>query len=74
LLQTYKNYDGGFGLKKGQESHAGAVYLTLKILAKYNTTLTSNDSHKLLKWIVNKQEMGFSGRPHKCNKQNYKNY
>lgn len=62
-----KNYDGGFGLGPKQESHAGAIFLSLKIFERFQISLPRPDTQTLLRWILNKQDLGFSGRPHKCN-------
>lgn len=61
-----KNYDGGFGLSPKKESHSGGIYLSLKLIKFFNISEDQIiNKPKLIKWLVNKQDMGFSGRVNK---------
>ncbi len=57
FIMSCYNYDGGFGLLPGQESHGGACYTaiaSLVLLGKLNV-LTDNQKNKLGRWCLRRQ-------------------
>ena len=64
-IKKYQNYDGGFGLKMKRESHAGATNLALKMFSMFDSLYQVPFRDRILKWLVNKQDIGLSGRVNK---------
>jgi geranylgeranyl transferase type-1 subunit beta len=67
FVRSCMNYDGGFGLSPGQESHGGAAYVAYAslVLMQMESTLSAPEKRSLVKWCLRRQSGGFQGR---CNK------
>ena len=69
FIMSCWNYDGGFGLCPGQESHGGAAYVgyaALVLMEKQDEAMTPGQKQKLGSWCLRRQSTGgFQGR---CNK------
>lgn len=65
-LVKCQNYDGGFGLMEGCESHAGQVFTAVAALKILNA-LDRIDTDSLGYWLSERQDPsgGFNGRPEK---------
>ena len=70
IMQCF-NFDGGFGLIPGSESHAAQVFTcvgALAIMNKLDLLDVENKKVKLIDWLTERQVLpsgGFNGRPEK---------
>uniref|UniRef100_A0A1I7UUE5 Terpenoid cyclases/protein prenyltransferase alpha-alpha toroid n=1 Tax=Caenorhabditis tropicalis TaxID=1561998 RepID=A0A1I7UUE5_9PELO len=70
FLKNSINIDGGIGQAPGDESHGGSTFCAIASLALSNRlwteeVLTRRDIDRLIRWGIQKQEIGFHGRAHK---------
>ncbi|KAF1765817.1 hypothetical protein GCK72_005770 [Caenorhabditis remanei] len=70
FLKSSLNIDGGIGQAPGDESHGGSTFCAIASLALSNRlwtgeVLTRRDIDRLIRWAIQKQEIGFHGRAHK---------
>ncbi|CCH61140.1 hypothetical protein TBLA_0E00790 [Henningerozyma blattae CBS 6284] len=69
-IKRCRNFDGGYGLCIGAESHSAQVFTCLGALAltgKLDTILTKDEQEQTAWWLCERQvnEGGFNGRPSK---------
>ncbi|KAK6198578.1 type II proteins geranylgeranyltransferase beta subunit [Scheffersomyces amazonensis] len=63
-----QNFDGGFGLVPGAESHAAQVFTCLAALAVVDSLHIVQEDTRLIDWLSERQVLpsgGFNGRPEK---------
>jgi len=60
-----QSYDYGIAQGPFEESHGGSTFCAIASLALMGRLDAIPDKNKLLKWLVNRQELGFNGRPNK---------
>ncbi|EGT48126.1 hypothetical protein CAEBREN_32678 [Caenorhabditis brenneri] len=70
FLKKSLNIDGGLGQAPEDESHGGSTFCAIASLALSNRlwteeVLTRRDIDRLIRWAIQKQEIGFHGRAHK---------
>eukprot|EP00730_Choanoeca_flexa_P002544 TRINITY_DN11086_c0_g2_i4.p2 TRINITY_DN11086_c0_g2~~TRINITY_DN11086_c0_g2_i4.p2 ORF type:complete len:345 (+),score=58.81 TRINITY_DN11086_c0_g2_i4:1867-2901(+) len=61
-------YDGGIAQGPGLESHAGSTFCgvaALSMMGNMDEVLDTTARANLVRWLVNRQETGFNGRPNK---------
>ncbi|KAK0070374.1 geranylgeranyl transferase type-1 subunit beta [Biomphalaria pfeifferi] len=62
------SYEGAFGQKPFNEAHGGSTFCavaSLVLLDRLNSALTENQLSRLKRWLLRRQESGFTGRPNK---------
>jgi len=66
-LYSCQNYDGGFGLNPGLESHGGATYCCVASLGLCGALdrMTPRKKEYLIRWCMMRQGTGYEGRPNK---------
>jgi len=64
ILQS-QSYDGAIGQAPLQEGHAGSTFCALASLTMMGTLDKLPHKDRLLKWLINRQGLGFCGRPNK---------
>ncbi|KAI0980348.1 hypothetical protein GJ496_005157 [Pomphorhynchus laevis] len=68
FVKRCQNFDGGFGLKPGSESHAGNIFCCLGFLSLVNRLDVIDDVDQLGWWLCERQlpkSGGLNGRPEK---------
>lgn len=70
FVMSCRNFDGGFGARPGDETHAGQVFTcvgALAILGALETALSDADRDLLAWWLCERQtaDGGLNGRPQK---------
>ncbi|CAI2329300.1 unnamed protein product [Caenorhabditis sp. 36 PRJEB53466] len=70
FLRQSLNIDGGIGQAPHDESHGGSTFCAIASLSLSNRLWTGEvlsrpDIARLIRWAVQKQEIGFHGRAHK---------
>jgi len=60
-----QSYDYGIGQGPKEESHGGSTFCALASLSLIGRMDSLPHKDKLLKWLINRQGMGFNGRPNK---------
>jgi len=64
-IKSSQNYDYGIAQGPHEESHGGSTFCALASLALMGKLDTLPYQNRLLRWLVNRQEFGFNGRPNK---------
>ena len=62
------SYDGGFAQEPGGECHGGSTFCacaSLKLMGQLDEVLPAKDVDRLQRWCLQRQRLGFHGRPHK---------
>jgi Prenyltransferase, beta subunit len=68
FILACQNFDGGFGMVPGSESHAAQVFTCIGSLAIADRLAILKDDTKLTNWLSERQVLpsgGFNGRPEK---------
>jgi geranylgeranyl transferase type-1 subunit beta len=64
-MKKSRNYDGGFGVGPGQESHGGSTYCVVTSLSLSGQLSEIEGRDNLLYWLFSRQREGFHGRLNK---------
>ncbi|KAH9505085.1 Geranylgeranyl transferase type-1 subunit beta [Bulinus truncatus] len=62
------SYEGAFGQKPFNEAHGGSTFCavaSLLLMDRLNTALNQTQLSRLKRWLLRRQESGFTGRPNK---------
>uniref|UniRef100_A0A8R1EDW3 Prenyltransferase alpha-alpha toroid domain-containing protein n=1 Tax=Caenorhabditis japonica TaxID=281687 RepID=A0A8R1EDW3_CAEJA len=70
FLRKSLNIDGGIGQAANDESHGGSTFCAIASLSLSNRLwseeiLTKKEINRLIRWAIQKQDIGFHGRAHK---------
>ncbi|XP_012946765.1 geranylgeranyl transferase type-1 subunit beta isoform X2 [Aplysia californica] len=62
------SYEGAFGQRPFNEAHGGSTFCavaSLYLMGRLTTALTERQQTQLKRWLLRRQETGFTGRPNK---------
>lgn len=68
FIKESLSYEGAFAQCPGAEAHGGSTYCalaSLKLMSKLDVILDANELDRLVRWCINRLDVGFSGRPNK---------
>lgn len=68
FIKSSLSHEGAFAQCPGAEAHGGSTYCalaSLKLMSKVDGILDAHELDRLIRWCINRLDVGFSGRPNK---------